>query len=63
MPSGITHPIRGCTPHYKDIDTKEQQLKVHRLHQPKFEFQPTNTDQAEEITLTEGSFLYFPGTF
>jgi len=27
----VPHPLRGATPHYKGVDTAEQQLKVHRM--------------------------------
>lgn len=58
--SGIPHPIRGCTPHYKNIDTIEQQLKIHRLHNPQFQFKPDSFEGYSEVTLTEGSILYHP---
>lgn len=63
MPSNISHPLRGCTPHFKTLDTYEQQMKVHKLHDPNFQFTPDNFDLAEEVTLTEGSILYHPGGY
>ena len=60
LPITSTHPIRGCTPHYKNIDTVEQQVKVHKLHDPKFQFVPESFDGYNEVTLTEGSILYHP---
>lgn len=63
MPNPIPHPIRGCTPHYKNLDTTEQQLKIHRLHDQKFEFEPKSFENVEEVTLTPGSILYFPAGY
>lgn len=63
MPNNVPHPMRGCTPHYKNLDTIEQQLKIHRLHDQKFEFEPKNFDNVEEVTLTPGSILYFPAGY
>jgi hypothetical protein len=59
-PSGIKDPIRGNTPHYKNIDTVDQQLKCHRLQDPNFQFVPDNFDGHVSVTLTEGSVFYHP---
>ncbi|CAK4623865.1 unnamed protein product [Aphanomyces euteiches] len=58
--SSITYPVRGCTPHYKTQEVVEQQLKIHRLVDPAFEYNHGDPDEYEEITLTPGSMLYFP---
>jgi ribosomal protein L16 Arg81 hydroxylase len=41
----------------------EQQMKVHRLHDPNFEFYPKDTKDAVDIELTPGSILYFPAGY
>jgi len=56
--NAVLNPIRGCTPHYSGIDTMGQQLKVHRLSNPNFNVRSIKNH--ETVTLTAGSFLYFP---
>eukprot|EP01117_Protostelium_nocturnum_P013424 TRINITY_DN5004_c0_g1_i1.p1 TRINITY_DN5004_c0_g1~~TRINITY_DN5004_c0_g1_i1.p1 ORF type:complete len:611 (-),score=215.35 TRINITY_DN5004_c0_g1_i1:63-1895(-) len=58
--STINHPLRGATSHYKNVDTSEQQLKVHHLKDPNFTLRPKDDDEYETVTLTEGSFFYHP---
>eukprot|EP01100_Stratorugosa_tubuloviscum_P000511 TRINITY_DN1113_c3_g1_i2.p1 TRINITY_DN1113_c3_g1~~TRINITY_DN1113_c3_g1_i2.p1 ORF type:complete len:538 (+),score=247.51 TRINITY_DN1113_c3_g1_i2:128-1741(+) len=58
----VKNPIRGFTPHYNKVDNLEQQLKAHRLSNPNFQsdVNAITNSEFEEITLTEGSVLYFP---
>ncbi|GAB5362098.1 hypothetical protein AAMO2058_000769100 [Amorphochlora amoebiformis] len=56
--NSIPNPIRGCTPHYSGVDTIEQQMKVHRLANPNFHYKSFKIH--EVVTLTPGSFMYFP---
>jgi hypothetical protein len=61
--SGITSPVRGATPHYKTSSALvEEQLKLHGLATPDFEFKPDASyfDDAEEVTLNAGDLFYFP---
>lgn len=62
LQSTVRSPIRGATPHYKNIDTFEQQLKIHRLQDPSFEVfnEEGFFDEAETVELVPGSVLYFP---
>lgn len=46
--SDVTSPLRGLTPHYHRVDTKEQQLKVHRLSNTDIEF-ATALDAEETV--------------
>eukprot|EP00761_Pharyngomonas_kirbyi_P011226 gb/GECH01011251.1/.p1 GENE.gb/GECH01011251.1/~~gb/GECH01011251.1/.p1 ORF type:complete len:972 (+),score=284.83 gb/GECH01011251.1/:1-2916(+) len=66
-PSNIKHPIRGCTPHYSNRTNVEQQFKVHRLHNQDFSYLPPENyqirDDVVEVTLTPGTFMYFPAGF
>ena len=59
-----THPLRGCTPHYRSPDAVEGQLKSARLSAPQFEFaQPDETNSfGDETTvlLKPGDVFYFP---
>ncbi|RHY81882.1 hypothetical protein DYB26_011340 [Aphanomyces astaci] len=59
QPGNVAYPVRGCTPHYKTQEVVEQQLKVHRLADPSFQYHPT-FDNVSEVTLSPGSVLYFP---
>ncbi|ETW00965.1 hypothetical protein H310_06610 [Aphanomyces invadans] len=59
QPSSVPYPVRGCTPHYKTQEVVEQQLKIHRLTDPAFDYHPT-FDNVSEVTLEPGSVLYFP---
>jgi len=56
--NAVPNPIRGCTPHYSGIDTLEQQLKIHRLSSSQFNVRSMKTHDV--VTLTPGSFMYFP---
>ena len=38
--STISHPLRGCTPHFSGTSNVEEQLKVHRMQDPRFAFNP-----------------------
>ena len=58
--STITHPIRGWTPHYLNIDTTEQQLKLHQNQDPDFNEKVLPPESYEEVELTEGSVFYHP---
>lgn len=53
--SGITHPLRGCTPHYKQAENVEEQQKSHQLHDKHFQFDENQFGDAEEVTLEPGS--------
>jgi hypothetical protein len=59
-----THPLRGCTPHYRSPDAVEGQLKSARLSAPQFEFaQPNDTNSCGDETtvhLKPGDVFYFP---
>jgi hypothetical protein len=62
----IENPIRGCTPHYNNIDTKEQQHKINKLIQPNFNWStsvPTINNKKkpnyEIVELSPGSCMYF----
>ncbi|PRP85520.1 hypothetical protein PROFUN_06752 [Planoprotostelium fungivorum] len=57
--SGISHPLRGATSHYKNVDTLEQQLKTHHIQDPNFSMK-FSEDDYEEVILTEGCFFYHP---
>ena len=61
----IHHPVRGATPHYKEISTLEQQNKVHSWSEGKENFDSVRsacTDASgayEQVTLHEGfSFVF-----
>jgi hypothetical protein len=47
--SSISHPLRGCTPHYKNIDTEEQQLKIHNLTDPNFSWASKPAEEGKQI--------------
>ena len=59
-----THPLRGCTPHYRSPDSVEGQLKSARLSAPHFKFaQPDETNSfgtEESVLLKPGDVFYFP---
>ena len=59
-----THPLRGCTPHYRSPDAVEGQLKSARLSASQFEFaQPNETNSFGDKTtvlLKPGDVFYFP---
>lgn len=59
-----THPLRGCTPHYRSPDAVEGQLKSAKLSAAQFEFaQPNETNSfGDETTvlLKPGDVFYFP---
>jgi len=59
-----THPLRGCTPHYRAPDAVEGQLKSARLSAHEFEFtQPDETNSfgtEESVLLQPGDSFYFP---
>ena len=60
----VTHPLRGCTPHYRSPDAVEGQLKSARLSAPQFEFSQPNESNSfgDETTvlLKPGDVFYFP---
>eukprot|EP00808_Paulinella_micropora_P018977 g36845.t1 len=61
--STISHPMRGCTPHYAGIDAHEQQLKVHRLADPLFTTagrMPQSPTEGDVVELQPGCILYHP---
>lgn len=63
--STIAHPIRGSTSHYRNVDTTEQQNKIHQLQDPQFDVEesfPQRADDPEVITveLRAGDVLYHP---
>lgn len=58
--STVPHPLRGCTPHYAQIDTAEMQAKVHRLTDPAFHpFHTPGSEQweYEEVSSDECMFV------
>ena len=59
-----SHPLRGCTPHYRAPDAVEGQLKSARLSAHEFEFtQPDETNSfgtEESVLLQPGDCFYFP---
>lgn len=60
---GHHSPVRGATPHYKTpSDVIEQQVKLHKLADPTFQFSPPIEwfDDAFEVTLGPGDLFYFP---
>jgi len=46
--STVSHPLRGCTPHYKGTGNVEEQLKVHRMQNPAFQF--SAEEDGEDVT-------------
>ena len=58
-PSYINDPLRGYTPHFKDHDTFEQQMKLHKLQNPNFDNEVDKL-KGYEIILEPGDVLYHP---
>jgi Cupin-like domain len=61
----ITHPLRGCTPHYSAPGTVESQLKSHYLFDRNFVFStptvPSNAKgEPKTVVLRPGDVLFFP---
>lgn len=66
----VSHPLRGCTPHYKSPESVEPQIKAARLADPHFQFgYPRDGDgsdnngqggEVEHVTMHPGDVLYFP---
>lgn len=66
---GVKNPVRGCTPHYGQAEgvldpAAEEQMKVHRLRDPRFRYGPPLGSAAAvmEVNLSPGDMLYHPGT-
>lgn len=59
---GVTHPLRGATPHYSSTDVIEQQTKVHRMQTSDFRFKPPAAyfEDCDTVTLRPGDLFYFP---
>lgn len=69
--STATHPLRGCTPHFKltgkNLDVAEQQVKVLRLGNPSFEVseyqQKSDSNDSTgvfSVVLQPGDIMYHP---
>ena len=60
--SGLEGPIRGYTPHYKSVDNLTQQLKLHRMQNPRFPAPAPWDDGSDNdvVELGPGDFLYHP---
>ncbi|ACI65782.1 predicted protein [Phaeodactylum tricornutum CCAP 1055/1] len=61
----VTHPLRGCTPHYRSPSSVEPQLKAARMIDKNFQFAHPKKDvnavgEVEEVVLRPGDVLYFP---
>ena len=59
--SSISHPLRGCTPHYASgSGNEEQQLKLHRMQDPECRFRPPPAffESAEEVRAVPHVFSY-----
>jgi Cupin superfamily protein len=59
----VSHPLRGCTPHYKSPESVEPQIKAARLVDPHFQFGYPDGDHGavvEQVTMHPGDVLYFP---
>lgn len=54
------HPVRGCTPHFAESSVVEQQIKVHRLTKPDFEFAPPPHSVASDGRQDEASSSQAP---
>ncbi|GAB5033095.1 Hypothetical protein NocV09_01200490 [Nannochloropsis oceanica] len=67
LKKGVKNPVRGCTPHYRQVDgvldaAGEEQVKVHRLRDSHFVFQGPKEDEEEEmvVMVEEGDVFYHP---
>jgi len=61
----VSHPVRGCTPHYRSPESVEPQLRAARLADASFRFgHPAKGENAvgdrDTVTMRPGDALYFP---
>jgi len=61
---GVRNPVRGCTPHYQQVEgvldaAGEEQLKVHRLRDSSFAFTGPKGEEMV-VVVEEGDVFYHP---